>query len=90
MAAQAGILTAGALALLKSFEAEQNREIDEALKLHRSAIIELEKSTHDGKMFRIDEVRLAKIQAKIHQKRCELLQLAITMKKDPEYLLPTH
>jgi len=83
-------LTNETLALSKSaFEAEHNRKFEEALKLHRSAIVELERSTHDGKLLRTDAVRLTKVQMKVHKIRCDLIQAALMLKKEPSSLLPT-
>src|SRR3954466_2977010 len=84
-----GTLTVGTLLLSKSaFENEHQRNFPEALKLHRSAINELEKSTHDGKMLRTEEVRLAKMQMKVHQRRAEAISIALAAKREPE-LLPS-
>jgi len=86
-----GTLTNGTLALSQSaFETEHKGKFDEALKLHRSAIAELERSTHDGKVFRTDEVRLVLMQVKIHIRRCEAIEAAFSRKKTtPDTMLPT-
>jgi hypothetical protein len=83
-------LTNETLALSRSaFEAEHSKNFEDALKLHRSAITELEKSTHDGKLLRTDAVRLAKMQMKVHKIRCDLIQAALVTKREPSSMLPT-
>ena len=74
-----------------AFEAEHHRKFEDALKLHNSAITELEKTTKDGKLLRTDAVRLAKIQIKVHRLRCDAIRAALVLKKEePSSRLPTH
>lgn len=83
-------LTEETLALSQSaFEAEHNKDFEQALKLHRSALVELEKSTHDGKFLRTEAVRITKMQMKVHQRRCEAIQEALALKRVPDSVLPT-
>ena len=82
--------TAKAWALSKSaFQAENNGKLDEALTLDTSAIVALEKETHDGKILRTDAVRKAKLQIKVHEARRDTLRASLMNKTVAPFVVPS-